>query len=335
MAEAGLAGLFALGEQLFALKLFFTGLHCLWVYEYFITFGDEIKYAWNGRRSWAFVLFICNRYSPLPHIIWSGAIIHGYTDPFCNATKPLGELYLTVVTVLAEITVGLRLYAVTERNRWIGGALSSVILGQLAFGIYQVVVAVESPMLRLPGINLDPFKFCTFARSKLRDLVFVNISLTFDCLAFLIIFIVVKKYGRHRHPDIPSILSVIMQHATKYFIFIFLLQMLGNLFVIFAPQSIALLPGLAATIVIPIMATRLMLSLKKASIDHTKAWSFSTPTDLSRETPTDSTMRFASQLPGVMGDAPGTLASPDFVEEGVELEYVSRSFRKVELPPYN
>lgn len=335
MAETGLGELVAVGEQLFVVKLFITAVHCLWIYDYFITFGDEVEYAWNGRRSWVFALFIGNRYAPVPYIIWSSAITYGYTDSFCNATKSLGAVHSTVVTVLAEITVGLRVYAVTERNKWIGGALSSLILGQLTFGIYMVVAAAENPMLRPPEINLDPFKFCVYEMPKLGDLVFVNIAVAFDILAFLIVFIVARKPGHHRYPGIPSILSVILRHATKYFLLIFLLQILYDLFIFFASESIALFPGLASTVLVPLMASRLMLSLKKASLEHTRAWSFSTATNLNRGLPTDRTMRFASQVPGRTRDVPGTLPSPAIVEEGVELESVSRSFRKVGFPQFN
>lgn len=52
-------------------QLFMVSLHCVWIYDYFLTFGDEvryphvprppcqvltitqIKYAWSGNRSWS------------------------------------------------------------------------------------------------------------------------------------------------------------------------------------------------------------------------------------------------------------------------------------------
>lgn len=52
-------------------QLFMVSLHCLWVYDYFLTFRDEvryphisrpmcqvltvtqIKYAWSGKKSWS------------------------------------------------------------------------------------------------------------------------------------------------------------------------------------------------------------------------------------------------------------------------------------------
>ena len=50
-------------------QLFMTAVHCLWVYDYLLTLGDEVRrhtfsterwvltiaqidYAWGGRRSW-------------------------------------------------------------------------------------------------------------------------------------------------------------------------------------------------------------------------------------------------------------------------------------------
>lgn len=90
----------------------------------------------------------------------------------------------------------------------------------------------------------------------------------------------------------------------------------------------------ASTILVPLMASHLMLSLKKASLEQTGAWSLSTMTNLSRGLPTDVTIRFASQVPGGTCDVPGTLALRTSVEEGIELEPISRS-SQVGFPPFN
>ena len=85
----------------------------------------------------------------------------------------------------------------TDRNKWLGGALSCLIAAQLVFGIYFVVwVAarpskffdsyprsrVDSrplPARQMPAIDLDPFRFCLPQSWKFGGLLFVNIAVVF------------------------------------------------------------------------------------------------------------------------------------------------------------
>ncbi|KAF9648021.1 hypothetical protein BDM02DRAFT_2449534 [Thelephora ganbajun] len=58
MSEADSTALALVGERLFMFKVCTTSANCLWMYDYLLTLGDEIKYAWSGKRTWIFVLFI-------------------------------------------------------------------------------------------------------------------------------------------------------------------------------------------------------------------------------------------------------------------------------------
>ncbi|KAF9647537.1 hypothetical protein BDM02DRAFT_3116882 [Thelephora ganbajun] len=237
-------------------------MHCLWAYDYLLTLGDEVRsflhfsadapdpevaqtqYAWKGRRSWIFALFIANRYTPVFHLIWSNAVMYNYTKPFCQDTKWLIIAHTTAITILAEITVALRVYAVTERNKWLAGVLSVLIAAQFGFGFFSMIRVAIHPLQPMPEINLDPFKFCVYKRWRLGELIFVNIAVAFDVLAFFTILTTAKKPGVDGHPDIPSILNTILRDATLYFVFMFLCQFLSQLFLFVTPDSIQLFPGL-------------------------------------------------------------------------------------------
>lgn len=52
---------------------------------------------------------------------------------------------MVAVSVLAQTAVTLRVYAVTERNKWIGGALSVMILAQVSIGMCVLVRTVIHP----------------------------------------------------------------------------------------------------------------------------------------------------------------------------------------------
>jgi len=70
-------------------------------------------------------------------------------------------------------------------------------------------------------------------------------------------------------------------------------------------------------VLIPIMASRLMLSLKKAVVDSKLSWSPSVMADLGQGRPVGG-IRFESGVPGGLDGVPGISISPN--EEGVELQ---------------
>ncbi|KAA1477975.1 hypothetical protein DENSPDRAFT_885534 [Dentipellis sp. KUC8613] len=51
-----------LASDLFAQKLYYVATSALWTYDYFLTLGDEVAYAYSGRKSYIFYLFLMNRY---------------------------------------------------------------------------------------------------------------------------------------------------------------------------------------------------------------------------------------------------------------------------------
>ena len=58
---------------------------------------------------------------------------------------------------------------------------------------------------------------------------------TTDVLAFLIIVVTARRLRRDRYPGMPTVVDNIVQESTRYFVFIFLVQLVAQLFVFFAP----------------------------------------------------------------------------------------------------
>jgi len=66
-----------------------------------------------------------------------------------------------VVVVLAEMTIALRIYAVTERNKWVGGSLSGMIAAQFVFAIYSTVMSAMSPLAGHKPRSVQGLRFST------------------------------------------------------------------------------------------------------------------------------------------------------------------------------
>jgi len=89
-----------------------------------------------------------------------------------------------------------RVYAVTGRNKVIGGALALVVAAQFSHGVFSAVWVALGPRKSLnnstvrvqahrflvapfPEINLDSFKLCAYKEWKLGELVFYNLTTFF------------------------------------------------------------------------------------------------------------------------------------------------------------
>lgn len=292
--ESEAAALSEIGRYLLLDKFFMTSVHFIWVYDYLLTLGDEINYAWTGRKSRLFGLFFAIRYSPVPYLICVNVNMFLYTESFCKATKWVPVLHSVVFTLLSQIAVALRLYAVTQGNKLLASTLFTLIITQVSFGTYCVIRAVLGPAKPLLGINLDSYKICFPGQWQAGGFAFTGIATTFDIIAFAAIVITAMRPGA-RYPGIPSILDTILRDATTYFILSFICQVCLLVSLVFAPEQVKFLPGIASTIFIPTMASRLMLSLKKSSVEQRGMWTFETMSARGEGgLPGHHTIRFAS-----------------------------------------
>jgi len=272
--------LISVGKNMMIDKQVIVAVVCTWVYDYFLMLRDEIRCAWPGRKSPVFLLFLANRYWPLPYMIWLSVSTWSpsYTRSMCNHTAWLHSFYYTLVSVFAQMAITLRVYAVTGKNRWMGASLSMVTFAQFVFTMYLGVRFALEPALQFPDVPLEPFQLCVFNRWRPGELTSTAFSLLYDVLAFGIVVHSSRQRSRERAYGMPNILDRIVRDATMYFMVIFTSHLLLIFFELFAPDPMQLLPASANSALVPLMATRLMLSLKRAAgPTDTTLWSFHDP----------------------------------------------------------
>lgn len=317
-----LAAVVDTGKNLFSNKLFMTSMHFLWVYDYFLTLGDELDFAWSGKKSRLFALFIAIRYIPMLYIIWVNVALFHYSKSFCQETKWIMFFYTTTVIALAQIVITLRVYAVTGRKKSFSGALALMVAAQFFFAIYYTVRIGLDPMELIPEIDLDMYKFCIPARDQTLELVFTIQIIVFDVLAFAIIVSTAKR-TRMSYPGIPSLLDVVLRDATVYFMLIFACQFCLVFFLFLAPAPVRFMPGIASMMFIPTMASRLMLSLKKASVEPKGPWYFSTMSSAGgRGSPESGNLGFTPQTSSGTREVRETLGPLPSNEGVIELDFV-------------
>ncbi|KAF9649416.1 hypothetical protein BDM02DRAFT_3128379 [Thelephora ganbajun] len=294
MAPTPLGSVIMAGESILRAKRYILSFAFLWFWDYALTFKDEVNYAWKGKKSWAFALFLLNRYLPLPYLLWVFLASYwpGYSQKACDKTAFIEILFFGFTTIFAQTTLTLRVYAVTGKNKLLAVLLACISLAQFFFGCYQWAMISEkgflngrayplffptSSAMHWPPIHSDSFRLCFFKEIRVQEVTVVSLSLVYDLLAFVIVIWASRRPGGLGRSKIPTILDRIVRDATMYFLVIFTSHLVVECFILFAPPTYHLLPANSNSIFIPIMATRLMLSLKKAADE---AGSFTCTDDL-------------------------------------------------------
>ncbi|KAF9644220.1 hypothetical protein BDM02DRAFT_3122279 [Thelephora ganbajun] len=267
------------GNDIVSLKYYKVAVVTILLYDYLLTLADEVKYAWHGRKTWVFALFLMNRYTPLGYQLWVLIVEYGPTSPqrVCDRSAFLSALAFTWSTLLAQVVLTLRIYAITGQNRIIAACFGVITMSQFTLGLYlSILVATQGAQHILP-IPLDAYRLCIFVRHRPLEIGFTTISLLYDFLAFSLIIYLVARSNVYKSP-IPSLLWTIAQDATLYFMFIFTSHLVLELTLLFARPTLQVHPAGGNIVYLPVMIARLMLSLKKANASQEHVWSLGVPT---------------------------------------------------------
>ncbi|KAF9789657.1 hypothetical protein BJ322DRAFT_1018258 [Thelephora terrestris] len=168
---------------------------------------------------------------------------------------------LTLADELWQITVcHRRIYAVAMKRTSVVIVFGTITVSQLAIGIWTTTFAAEGGVQPAPPIPLDAFQICIFTQNRSLEIAYTALSLSFDFLAFSLIILLAVTM-RAPGLKVRSILETIAEDATKYFLIIFTSHLVVEVTLNLEQQMIRLLPAPY----IPVMISRIILSLRKAA----------------------------------------------------------------------
>lgn len=265
------------GRDVTAIRYYTVAIGTVLFYDYLLTLADEIRYVWTEERSCAFWIFIFNRYFPMTYQIWQFAVSYSPQSKLdlevCQRTAFYPALAFVVSTLVAQIVLTLRMYAVTMKNLPITLGFVVITVCQFALGACAVVLAAMKGAEELPAIPLEAFHVCVFVQHRTLEIAYAGISLLYDFLAFsLTIFFIMrsKKAGL----KLSTILRTIAEDATRYFLFIFTSHFVLEMALSVGRESVQFLSSSASgnVIYLPVMISRLMISLRKAAHPKQVDW---------------------------------------------------------------
>jgi hypothetical protein len=177
----------------------------------------------------------------------------------------VGAAFVVWCTLIAQILLTTRIYALTCFNRPTVMCFAFITLVQLIMGLV-VAATWDKPDKSKLNLNFT----CTITLNVNLELAYFAVSLFFDFAAFVMIITFALRsrpqFRGLRTSLLPHLSRTVVQDATLYFGVMFTSQFIMVMFQVSARDGLKTIPAPGHIALVPILVSRLVLSLKK-SID--------------------------------------------------------------------
>jgi len=247
-------------DHLFTAKAYSIGIWALALYEYVITFGDEVRQVWRKKFSFVTFLWIMNRYLmlfgflPIEYFIFASA----NTDLTCENYIQYPAAMQTTANAFIGITLILRTYAIYGKNTWILVILIPALIAEVGLQIFVSTIGATVPLP--PG-----FIGCIEtgrADTGNQFIIFWICELVFPTLVFLLTLFRGFLYKKHGQTSSGRLFSVIMRDGVAYFFVIFLVNLTNVICYVVAPADLKAVNATLSALMTEIMICRLILNLR-------------------------------------------------------------------------
>jgi len=260
--------LWVIGKDLVYAKYFSLGMATIGVLDYFLTLDDEIDYMWKKRRSWTFYVFLLNRYSLAVFIAWQQTAFQwlGYTQQMCDRTAKLEGFYLVFAFTMAQGFLATRMYVLTARKGPVLWTFSVLTAACIGMGLYMVF-SPQTKAIKMVDIPLPVFHMCSLDAPLWTEWAYVAGVAICDLATFacLVVFVVQLKRAMGQRHTLSHLLKTLVEDSTIYFSIMLLFNVAVLVYAVMARESLKNFPLVAPTVLVPVMVSRLILSLRKAA----------------------------------------------------------------------
>jgi len=238
--------------------LWAVGAFCIFGWEWILCLPQEYKRIWKKKMTSVSALYLANRYFGLLQFSFVISLVSdAWGQVACRHMyywEPVGAL---ISTVLSQMILGTRVYALYSQNRAVGALLSVVILVEICIGGFSISTT-SAPTLVGPSGTRPP---CGAVMGPIGWLVaFWSIPLLYDGLTFLLT--AWKAYDFWRKEVNTPLISVIWRDGVLYFFAIFSMNLTNVIIFLTTPRSLRAV-NLTPTLVFSvILSCRLVLNLR-------------------------------------------------------------------------
>lgn len=236
----------------------------LLVYDWALTFGDEVELIWQKRLKMSQIVFLVLRYGTLA--IMSLTVL--YFAPLTEHTtvKAPGGLAcpaaMVLIILFVQVLLQLRVYAMYNRSRVV--LWTNLALFVLEFGVTVYLVLYLSKLIKAVPVTSNCRTCDVYPRAF--ALTFVA-PLLFE---YYLMFLAARKTCRNRSSYLPlgstSLIDVLIRGSVQYFALVAFGMAVSIILFVVAPRF-ALWVDFLSDATGCIGGTRLILSIRKALLD--------------------------------------------------------------------
>ncbi|KAJ6489952.1 hypothetical protein C8R45DRAFT_992211, partial [Mycena sanguinolenta] len=271
MSDHSLPGLAGLDYTTFArdhwiARCFFLAGLAILIYDYFLTFGAEVKYIWSSKLRPGTCWFLAIRYLGLGANITICAYYFVDLDhEQCIEMQRAWMALLVLMELLIEVTLTLRVFAMYGLNKWILASLLSANAIIAIVGLFAIIEYGKNPdLLPEPGLSGCDAAYATLTLTA-RPAAAWEAIVACDILVFALTARQAFIYWKTVPLYTGSLMERMATDGTMYF-GIIVLANLANVLTLYLGD--ALLAGILSCFSTNLSLTlisRLMLNLREAA----------------------------------------------------------------------
>ncbi|KAF9645360.1 hypothetical protein BDM02DRAFT_586096 [Thelephora ganbajun] len=182
----------------------------------------------------------------------------------CNHTAFIHMLICVVFTLMVQVLLTVRVYAITMKHRVITGFFLIATVFQSGLGIFMTYLAARYSAHPVLEPDFPDGHLCIYNEHRTEEVVYTILSLIFDVAVFILIM---TRLLWRRPPSvrIPSIIRTIVKDATLYVLLLCTSRIIFVFLSIFAAGLGHITRFSGNNVFVSIMITRMLISLKKTS----------------------------------------------------------------------
>jgi len=247
------------------------GCFSLFVYDSLLTLDDEIKYIWRRRFNFVSFAYLISRYYAMCNFILQ--IVANFSVAFdiskCKRYVPFQMLGQGIPLIaISNMIIGLRVYALYGRNKYIAVILPTCIIAEISVSIWVYSIPSIHPVT-LPGpasINQIPvLHLClgspSDSLSNLQSAAYLFMQAIFDSITFgLLVFKTAEAIFKER--DYGGVRALIVKNGLLYYAIVFSAWFTWAMMIVFSPPGLKYAAANPTTVMTCLSVSRLTLSLR-------------------------------------------------------------------------
>ncbi|KAJ7834009.1 hypothetical protein B0H13DRAFT_1653480, partial [Mycena leptocephala] len=205
---------------------YFAGCFALLFWDFFLTLDDEVEWIWKGKKATSEPVLVDNFLHNLtPFSVFyvflivrppsSFTVAYRHSTNSCNRFAIVEWLQTLLIVVPAEVVLLLRVFALTNGNKYLFTFLVSIILVECTVVFYAMSLPGTNNALVLPDMPIDSFHVCILYSDPQMDTAYLSTSIAFDCIVFATTLACTMNHNIRRLRS--SILPTIRWDGALYF----------------------------------------------------------------------------------------------------------------------